>query len=270
MTQKPPRTLAERADPHALYQEAVQCAEAEIDFVDEIFMQLRGRRAGVLREDFCGTAKVACEWAARRRDNLAIGVDRDAAVLDWARRHNLARLPLAHRGRVRLLQADVLTVCTEPVDAVVAMNFSYWIFKERAILQRYFQRIRRSLVRDGILFLDAYGGYEAFKLLTERTRYDGYIYIWDQAAYNPITGAASCHIDFRFADGSTLRRAFSYHWRLWTLPELREVLLEAGFERVTVYWQGSDPETGEGDGEFYPTEVGEPDAGWIAYLVAEK
>ena len=29
-----------------------------------------------------------------------------------------------------------------------------------------------------------------------------------------------------------LRRAFRYHWRLWTLPELREMLLVAGFDDV--------------------------------------
>jgi hypothetical protein len=37
-----------------------------------------------------------------------------------------------------------------------------------------------------------------------------------------------------------------------------------------VYWQGSDEHTGAGDGVFLPVEKGEPDAGWIAYLVAEK
>ena len=29
--------MASKADVHALYQQAVQCVEAEIDFVDEIF-----------------------------------------------------------------------------------------------------------------------------------------------------------------------------------------------------------------------------------------
>ena len=29
-----------------------------------------------------------------------------------------------------------------------------------------------------------------------------------------------------------LRRAFQYNWRLWTIPELREMLLAAGFHSV--------------------------------------
>ena len=29
-----------------------------------------------------------------------------------------------------------------------------------------------------------------------------------------------------------LRRAFQYNWRLWSIPELREMLLAAGFHSV--------------------------------------
>ncbi len=36
-------------------------------------------------------------------------------------------------------------------------------------------------------------------------------------------------------DLQNLRRAFQYHWRLWTIPELQEMLTEAGFSRVHVW-----------------------------------
>ncbi|MGH9640770.1 MAG: class I SAM-dependent methyltransferase, partial [Bryobacteraceae bacterium] len=62
---------------------------------------------------------------------------------------------------------------------------------------------------------------------------------------------------------------FSYEWRLWTLPEIREVLAEAGFSRTTVLWQGTDEKTGEGAGEFVPAQRGEADPAWIAYIQAE-
>ena len=61
-----------------------------------------------------------------------------------------------------------------------------------------------------------------------------------------------CHIHFSFPDGSKIKKAFTYDWRLWTLPEIRELLLEAGFQRATVYWEGTNEETEEGDGEFTP------------------
>ncbi len=264
------RTLAQRADRYRLYQRAVQCAEAEIDFVDETFRSLRRRVPVLLREDFCGTAVVACEWVRRRRSNLAIGVDRDPAVLEWGRRNNLSRLKPSAAARITLLAEDVMAVHTPRVDVLLAMNFSYWIFKQRVDLRAYFARARAALAGDGVFIIDAYGGYDAFRVLRERTAHRGFTYVWHQAAYNPIDGATTCHIDFTFPDGSRLARAFTYEWRLWTLPELREVLIEAGFSRTTVYWQSWDEMTGEAGADFTPREVGDADAGWIAYLVAEK
>ena len=32
-----------------------------------------------------------------------------------------------------------------------------------------------------------------------------------------------------------LRRAFQYNWRLWTIPELREMLVAAGFNQTYVW-----------------------------------
>jgi len=259
--------MAARADRHALYQQSVQCVEAEIDFVDETFTALRRRKARLLREDFCGTANTSCEWVRRRKTNRAIGVDLDGEVQDWGRRHNLRALGRDAR-RVTLVQGDVLEVDCGPVDALLAMNFSYWIFKQRSRLREYFAQVRKSLVADGLFFLDAYGGSDAFKEMRERTAHDGFTYVWDQATYNPVDGHMICHIHFNFADGSRLRRAFTYHWRVWTLPELREILAEAGFARSTVYWQGTDEKSGEANGIFEAAERGEADPAWICYLVA--
>lgn len=261
-------SMAERADRHVLYEKSVQCVEAEIDFVDETFTDLRERKARMLREDFCGTANTSCEWVRRRRTNHAIGVDLDADVLAWGRENNVAKLGKA-ANRITLINDDVLEVQNDPVDVVLAMNFSYWIFKQRTLMRFYFRRVRDALVDDGILFLDAFGGSEAYIEVEESTKYDGFTYIWDQAEFNPINSETLCHIHFKFPDGSRMRNAFSYSWRLWTLPEIRELLEEAGFTRSTVYWQGTD-EDGEEDGEFEPTERGDADLAWIAYVVAEK
>lgn len=261
--------MASKADRHALYEDSVQCVEAEIDFVDDTFKTLRKRKARLLREDFGGTANTSCEWARRRKSNRAIAVDLDPEVQAWGRKHHVAKLGKA-KDRVTLLNENVLDVKTEPVDVVLAMNFSYWLFKERDQMRRYFENVREGLVEDGVFFLDAYGGSEAFKEMRERTKYDDFTYVWDQASYNPITGDMLCKIHFNFPDGSRMKNAFTYDWRLWTLPEVREILLEAGFQRVTVYWQGDDEDSDEGNGEFEPTEHGEADEAWIVYITAEK
>ncbi len=260
------QSLASRADRHTLYEKAVQGVEAEIDFVDDTFRKLRKRRASLLREDFCGTGNTSCEWVRRRRDNQAVGVDIDPAVLAWGRDNTLVRLKPAQRERIRLCQGDVLRFNGIEPDIVLAMNFSYWCFKERRTLGAYFRKVHRALASDGVFFLDTWGGSDAFREMRERRKCGHFTYIWEQEHYDPVTGDLRCHIHFSFRDGSRLRRAFSYDWRLWTLPELRELLVEAGFARVHVYWDVSD----EGEGDFRPVQQGDADLGWVSYLVAEK
>jgi len=265
-------TLAGRADRHRLYELSVQCAEADVDFIDQTYRFLRGRGAGFLREDFCGTASICCEWVKRRKGNRALGIDIDPDVLHWCRANNLPGLRKDAARRVSLLQGDVLEVVTQSPDIVVAMNFSYWLLKNREALRRYFKRVRKALKDDGVFFLDAYGGYDSYRVITEERTISGdgdFTYIWEQEKYDPITGHLLCHIHFAFPDGSRIEPAFSYDWRLWSLPEIRELLDESGFKRVMCYWQGWDQD-GNPDGVFTPVEEGEPDAGWIAYLTAEK
>ncbi len=265
----PKKTMADKADINVLYEQSVQCVESEIDFVDETFKKLRGRKAKLLREDFCGTANTSCEWIRRRKTNKAISVDLNEEVLEWGRKHKVGKLTGEQAKRVTLVNDNVMTVKTDKVDAALAMNFSYWIFEDRPTMIKYFKKIQATLVDDGILFLDAFGGYEAYQEMKERTEYDKFTYVWDQESYDPVSGHCVCRIHFKFKDGSKINKAFSYEWRLWSLPELTEMLAEAGF-KATVYWEGTDEDTGEGNGYFEPATEGEADAGWIAYIVAEK
>ncbi len=261
-------TMAALADKHICYENAVQCVEAEVDFVDATFRKLRKRYAGTLREDFCGTANTSCEWVKRRRTNTAVAIDLDKEVLKWGNKKRPDRLSRDQLKRTTVIRDNVLTVKTKQVDIVLAMNFSYWLLKERKLTIDYFKSVYRSLFPDGVFFLDAYGGYEAFQELKEKTRHKDFTYVWDQHRYNPITGIATNYIHFKFKDGSKIMRAFCYEWRVWTMPEILEMLAEANF-KTTVYWEQSD-KNGEGNGIFIPETEGTADAGWIAYIVAEK
>jgi SAM-dependent methyltransferase len=267
MSNRKKRALS--ADKHELYQASVQGVDFELDYVEKVFRDTRGRRPTMLREDFCGTALSACEWVKRNRNNRAVGVDLDADVLDWGRRNNLNNLGKAAQ-RISLLQEDVRKVKVPAVDMCVAFNFSYWIFRERKVLKQYFRNVYRSLVDDGVFFLDVFGGYEAHRTQKERRKLDGFTYVWEQAEYNPIGADMLCHIHFEFPDGSKLKKAFSYRWRLWGAQEIRDLLHEAGFKKTTVHIQAFDEDTDEPLDEFYPTEVAEDYASWIGYIVAEK
>lgn len=268
---KQKRTLtADTADRHRLYQLSVQCVESEIDMVDKTFTEIRDRQAVKLREDFCGTGNTSCEWVRRRDTNTAIGFDHDAEVLDWGRRKNVTKLDDHQQSRVQLVQQDVLEAGNTAADIILAMNFSYQLFKTRDQLRAYFAAAHAGLADDGILMMDGFGGHESWCTIKEKTKYDGFTYFWDQAKFNPITFEMLCHIHFKFPDGSRMKRAFTYDWRMWTLPEIRNLLEEAGFARSTVYWEGTDEETGEGNDEYCATEQGEDDPSWIVYITAEK
>ena len=261
--------MAERADIHELYEESVQAVDSEVEFLQETFRALRGRDALSFREDFCGTASACCEWVRTTPQGFAIGVDNDPAVLEWGRKHRVGKLAEADRARVKLLEDDVRTVVSDRVDIVGAFNFSYFMFETREELRSYFARCRDALNDDGILFLDAFGGPESIAVQKEKTKYDGFTYVWDQANFEPVTNHITCHIHFRFSDGSKIKKAFTYEWRMWSLPEICELLLEAGFATARVYWEGSD-EDGEGNGEFTESATGDPDAAWVSYIVAQK
>ena len=275
MSAKPARardshlTMAEQADIHELYEESVQNVEHEVEFMQTTFKEIRGRTAHVFREDFCGTASASCQWVRQGEAFQAIGVDIDPAVLEWGRRNRLGRLPAADQARVSLIEGDVLTADTPPADVLAAYNFSYFIFDTRDKLRAYFERAYAALKDDGVFFVDLFGGPEAQEEMREKTKHKGFTYIWHQAKFHPVTNFIRCHIHFRFKDGSKIKRAFTYEWRLWSAPEIREVLAEAGFKKTTLYWEGED-EDGEGNGEFTPEEKGEADLAWIAYIVAEK
>ena len=100
-------TMAERADRYELYLKAVQEPEAEVPFFDRVYQREYGRRPSVLREDFCGTFAVCCEWVRRSSDRVAVGVDIDPEPLGWGREHHLSKLKAKQQRRVELLQDDV-------------------------------------------------------------------------------------------------------------------------------------------------------------------
>ena len=258
---------ARNADRHHLYQRSVQDADAEGRFLARTFERIAGRKAVSLREDFCGTALFCARWVAKG-NRTAVGLDLNRDVLAWGTEHNLA--PLGERASsIRLLRQDVRAPCRGRFDVTVALNFSYFVFRTRADLRGYFASVRRSMARDGIFLLDAYGGYQSWRPQTERRRLVGFTYVWEQASVDPIDHSVVNHIHFEFTNGSRLKRAFTYEWRLWTLPEIRELLAEAGFSRSTVYWEDRDAD-GVGTNTYRPRAHVAQESAWVAYIVAER
>lgn len=269
-------TRAERADPFKLYERSVQIPEDDVAFFSDTFRKLRGRQAKILREDFCGTAKLSLVWCTSAPGRRAIGVDLDGPTLEWAREHNVAPHARKLRGRLELVQGDVRDVRTQPVDITCAMNFSFCVFKERAELARYLSAARDNLKDDGLLFLELYGGTGAIEPTKEKRELGTFTYVWEQKRFNPVTNETLCYIHFHFPDGSRLERAFTYDWRLWSIPELRDLLLEVGFRGVRVFWATLDEDEVDddgmiyGNGEYVEVTEAEQQYSWLVYVVGEK
>lgn len=266
---KPPYT-ARTADKHVLYQLSVQAPEREARFLSRYYEKLTGGRLALLREDFCGTALLSCWFVKIHGQNRAVGVDLHRPTLSWGRRHNVATLlDEGQRQRLELVCGDVLDV-RRRAQAIAALNFSYSVFKTREVMLRYLRNCFQSLEPGGVLFLDDWGGPDVIKEEhTDRTRHKGFDYLWEQRSWDPIHHRIVCAIHFAFRDGTRMKDAFVYDWRLWTLPELRELMVEAGFTDVHVLWEGAAAD-GTGNGVFRRRERGEADDAWIVYVVGRK
>ena len=272
------RKTFRKPDRHVLYEAAVQSVDADIDFIRRVYKKKNGRTAKLLREDFCGTAALACLWAEGNDDRRAWGVDLDGDTLDWCREHRLPRIG-STAERVVLVQEDVRTPREPKVDVTVAFNFSYFTFRDRPTLRGYFENVRQSLAPGGVFLVDLFGGTESMTEIEERrkigssrapdgSKVPGFHYYWEQASFNPVDHEIVCHIHFKVPGRKKrIKRAFTYHWRLWTIPELRELLDEAGFASSEVYAEGWDDDAEDGDGNFRKKSRFENDAGWIAYVV---
>ena len=270
-------TMADSADLHELYEKSVQSPEADIEFFIDTYKALRGKEPMDMREDFCGTGFLSVEWCKSHPQRRAQGIDLDRPTLEWGQEHNVEPAGDDVASRVDLVEGNVLDTTDFRADVTCACNFSYNIFKTRDALREYFEAVHKGLKDDGLFIMDVFGGTETMDVLEEERDVDDedFTYVWDQDKFNPITNEILCYIHFNFPDGSTLRKAFTYDWRLWQLPELSELLQEAGFSKVRIYWEefvdeDDDSDELEGTGEYFEATEVENQESWVNYIVAEK
>ncbi|MDH3637238.1 MAG: class I SAM-dependent methyltransferase [Gammaproteobacteria bacterium] len=261
---------AKTADKYELYQLAVQSPAEDVEFLQNVYRDVRGRKAKHFREDFCGTCLLTANWIAQGKSYTAEAFDIDPEPLEWGRMHNLEPLGKA-TDQARQHLKDAREPSDRRPDVRCAQNFSYWVFTSRDEMLDYFRKARSDLAEDGLFVVDVHGGPESLEEMAEETELeDGFTYVWDQHKVWPITGQCLCYIHFKFPDGTRLKKAFEYHWRLWGLTELKDILANAGFSRIDCYWEGTDEDGESGNGVFTREERGEHCLSYVAYLVARK
>ena len=265
-------TMADKADKFYCYQESVQEPEHEVEIFDLIYKEAYSKKPLTLREDFCGTFAVCCEWVKSDKDRRAVGVDLCPETLGWGIENNLNKLDPSAKEKVEVLEKDVRSQTTPKVEILAAQNFSFWIFKTREEVVDYFKIAYGNLQDKGIMIMDMMGGKESYAtdVTDKRTIVkgkDGFKYRWEQAYFNPVTSDCSFYIHFKFGDGSRMKRAFEYHWRFWTIPEVREMLAEAGFKKSLVYWDVAPEDEEE---KWSAVDEADNDDSWLCYIVGIK
>ena len=265
-------TMADKADKFYCYQESVQEPEHEVEIFDLIYREAYGKKPLTLREDFCGTFAVCCEWVKSDKDRRAVGIDLCPETLSWGIENNLNKLDPSAKEKVKVLEKDVRSQTTPKVEILAAQNFSFWIFKTREEVVDYFRIAYGNLQDKGIMIMDMMGGKESYAtdVTDKRTIVkgkDGFKYRWEQAYFNPVTSDCSFYIHFKFGDGSRMKKAFEYHWRFWTIPEVREMLAEAGFKKSLVYWDVAPEDEEE---KWSAVEEADNDDSWLCYIVGIK
>ena len=263
---------AELADKFVCYQHSVQEPDHEVRVFDQVYREAYKTKPMTLREDFCGTFAVSCEWARSDKNRRASGRDICPETLAWGTENNLGKLKAKVVERVEVLEQDVRSRTVPQVDVLAAQNFSFWCFKTRAEVVNYFKPACENLGEKGVMVMDMMGGMECYAsdVTDKRTIIkgkEGFKYHWEQAYFNPVTADCSFFIHFKFGDGSMIRKAFEYHWRFWTIPEVREMLAEAGFSISKVYWDIADEDE---DADWQAVYEAPNDDSWLCYVVGIK
>ncbi|MFN9067122.1 MAG: class I SAM-dependent methyltransferase, partial [Bdellovibrionales bacterium] len=196
-------------------------------------------------------------------------VDIDPEPLEYGKEKYFSKLNPKVQKRLKILEANVLSSQLPTADVVAALNFSYFCFKKRSELKNYFQKVYSSLSKHGLFVMDVFGGTQCTDAIEDKEKIKDFTYFWDQENFDPVTNEALFHIHFKPKRQKKIQNVFTYDWRMWSIPELRDLLNEVGFKKCHVYWEGTNRK-GEGDGKFHRTEQGEACLSWVAYVVAER
>ncbi|MGB0767612.1 MAG: hypothetical protein ACPGYV_07855 [Phycisphaeraceae bacterium] len=254
--------------PHRLdlYRWAVQHPLAEVAFIEHCWAQVRGgsTEPTLLREDFAGSCAVAAAWVASDPERQAMAIEIDGATAAWA----AARYDDAD---LHIVDDDVMAVDGPAVDVTLALNFSVLYWRDRAALDAYLKIVFAGLRPGGLFVMDLFGGskLDRPRLVRRRVEPDEggaepFDLVWEQGGVDPATGRVTCRLHFEWEDGRSMRDAFVYDWRLWSVGEIVDAARAAGFAEARAWW--SDPNR---PGRHRPIE-GEPsERDWVAYVVCE-
>jgi len=116
----------------------------------------------------------------------------------------------------------------------------------------------------GVMVLEQYAGPEACMTGSDIIELDDdLIAIWEQESFNAVTHQGINYLHFRSADGQPVAKPFVYDFRIWSLPELSDLLYEAGFGQLQFFQMG-----GEVTGNLEACSSAEIQDHWTVHIAA--
>lgn len=268
MTDQPPHNLS-------LYQQAVQHPLAEAFFLCNVYEQYNDCQQPVtLREDFCGSAAISLGWIMADPNRKAIAIDNDPPTIDFAQQQINDQLGHAAKA-ISLICDDVQKVTMPKADIIASMNFSTLIYHDRSSLFAYFKQSLANLNEGGIFVMDLFGGPGAMQAsMQSRPMSDehgqSFTYQWEQKSFDCMTHRIDCRIHFTLADGTQRQDAFVYDWRLWSIPEILELLNKAGYSNCQVWCDTFDADHKQSDGQYVPIDELASREDWVVYITGQR
>lgn len=206
-----------------------------VDYVERIFRRFR-RQPKKLLDLACGTGIPTVLFA--RRGYQVIGIDRSAEMLAVLESKKGA-LPIT------VINADIRNfTLDEPVEAAISLydSINYLLSPEE--LARCFFCVHQALVPGGLFVFDLNTIYGLEKHWGGRTitrENDEIVSIW-QCRFDRQTMLSTLRLVFweKLPDGTTGEKYEEIHQeRAYTVDEVRQALVRAGFSRCRFYHHGT-------------------------------
>ncbi|PKI40529.1 hypothetical protein CRG98_039089 [Punica granatum] len=168
-------------------------------------------------------------------------------------------------------------------DIICAFNYSCCCLHSRKDLVLYFRHVLSALSKKGGIFvMDLYGGTSSEQKLRLQRKFPNFTatnvqYTWEQAEFDIVARKTRISLHFHIQkQQKKMRDVFSYSWRLWSLPEIKDCLEEAGFKSVH-FWLREMPDTHENrsttgfgagrDVKYEEVKSFQQQDAWNAYIV---
>jgi hypothetical protein len=223
---------------HVLYQTTVQDPKKELEFFRKIYRNIFSRVPYSIREDFCGTGFISCEWVKMNVENTSVGIDIDDDPLEWGRKNNIMNLSSGD-DRVKLYNHNVLVEWDpkQKFDIILSLNYSHFLLNKRTDFVSYLKNVKKN-VDKGFYVLDFFGGSKIYSDSSVKRNFgqekNDHSYEFKAKKLDLLNNFSYCSINFKLGK-KKLNNLYNFKFRVYSIPEMIDCFTEAGFNNFRIF-----------------------------------